>query len=353
MAATIHDVAKKAGVSVATVSRFINASGKLADGTALKVRHAIHELGFVPNAMGRNLSTAKSRMIAVVIPSLSNPVFAEAVEGISEIARKDGYTLMFTATEYNADDEKTVINPLLGYRPEGVILTVNNPVHSEVLDILERSAIPAVLIYNQASQKQVPTVTVDNVQAGIDVANRLLAQGHVHMAMIAGSLANSDRAQARWQGFSKRVQDQTGKVPHLIEVDFVAPDLEGVVETLMSSKPTTPSALFCSNDLLALRMINCLIQKGLHVPQDISVVGFDGIRDSALLNPVLETVVQPSKDMGRKAADLLLSLIKGEKVSCTNVLPHHLRLGETTGTACKHALSSSKNLSKPVKGTST
>jgi len=333
--ATIRDVARDAGVSVATVSRLINRTGRVRDDTARRVQAAIDRLGFRPNAIGRTLSTARTRTLGVVIPSLSNPVFAEAVAGITTEAKAQGYTLMFTSTEYASAEEQPLVGALLDYQVEGLILTVADAADSPVLDRLDHDAVPYVLIYNQPTERGRPTVTVDNVTAGREVAGMLVDLGHERLAMVSGRLAASDRARARRDGFVAEATARGLPPPRVLEVDFVDLDADAALAPLIADRATAPTALFCSNDLLAISVIGALGRLGLGVPGDVSVIGFDGIAVGAQLHPTLATVTQPSREMGRVATTRLLARLAGEEAAAATLLPHGLRLGESAGPAAK------------------
>ena len=335
MGATIRDVAQTAGVSVATVSRLVNGTGRVRDDTAHRVRTAIDRLGFRPNAVGRNLSTARTRTLGVVIPSLSNPVFADAVAGINTEAKAQGYTLMFMATEYARADEQALVGALLSYQVDGLILTVADAADSPVLDALDRDGVPYVLIYNQPTARRRPTVTVDNVTAGREVADLFADLGHERLAMVSGTLRASDRAHARRDGFVAGAEARGLAAPQVLEVDFVDLDADAAVAPLFADRAGAPTALFCSNDLLAISVIGALGRLGLGVPEDVSVIGFDGIAVGAQLHPTLATVAQPSRDMGRVATKRLLARLAGETAAPATVLPHTLRPGESAGPAAK------------------
>jgi len=347
MAATIRDVAKRAGVSVATVSRLINNTGKVRTETAERVRAAINDLGFRPNALARNLSTAQTRSLGVVIPSLSNPVFADAVSGINAEARASGYTLMFTSTDYSPEDELRAVSSLLEYKVEGLILTVANPLDNPALELLEASDVPYVLIYNQPSAKIRPTVTIDNVVASSEVARALLGLGHKKFGMVSGSFSASDRALARRDGFINTIIAAGHPCPVVLEVDFVSPNLEDSLAPVYARDATAPTALFCSNDLLAISVIGALGRMGLDVPKDVSVIGFDGIAVGTHLHPTLATVIQPSREMGRAATRQLLDRLAGKDCPTTEILLHTIRLGESAGPAAKSVPAFDKNPNKP------
>lgn len=334
--ATARDVAETAGVSVATVSRVVNGATGVNPETAAKVHRAVAELGYRPNGVGRSLKTASSRLIGVLIPTLSNPVFAEAVDGIAEGVAEGGYSLLFSASDYRRDAERRGIETLLRYRVDGLILTVADAADSEILDLLDVAEIPYVLAYNPAGPHGRPTVTVDNRAAGALVATRLVELGHRRLGMIAGRLADSDRARARHQGFAEAARAAGLAEPLLCEVPFTAPDLEPRLAEIFAAG-NAPTALFCSNDMLAIAAIGVLAGLGISVPGEVSVVGFDGIAIGNLLHPSLATVVQPSRELGRTAARQLLRRLGGEAAVAPVILPHVLRHGKSAGPAAKHS----------------
>lgn len=332
--ATARDVAESAGVSVATVSRVINATAGVNPETAAKVHAAIAELGYRPNSVGRSLKTASSRLIGVLIPTLSNPVFAEAVDGIAEGVADGGYSLLFSTSDYRREAESQGIETLLRYRVNGLILTVADAADSRILDLLDTAEIPYVLAYNPAGAHGRPTVTVDNRAAGARVAERLIGLGHRRLGMIAGRLSESDRARARHQGFAEAAAAAGLPPPLLCEVPFTRPELEPVLAGIFAA-PDAPTALFCSNDMLAIVTIGVLAGLGISVPGEVSVVGFDGIAIGNLLHPSLATVVQPSRELGRTAARQLLRRLGGEAAVAPVILPHVLRHGNSAGPAPK------------------
>lgn len=341
---TIKDVARQAGVSVATVSRLVNNSGVVGEKTAKKVRLAIKELSFRPNVIGRSLKTSRTKLIGVVIPSLSNPVFADAVAGINDELSDIGYTLMFTSTDYHIERERQSLETLLSNRVEGLILTVANSEHSNVLDMLDKSRVPYVMLFNQPSPRNRPSVTVDNVSASKEVADIMVDHGHHCIAMISGSFEKSDRAVARKKGFVEGLKARGCPPPYICEVDFVDLDIDEVLQPLYAESQSSPTALFCSNDLLAISVIGALSRHGLRVPEDVSVFGFDGIAVGNHLYPTLTTVMQPAREMGRVAAQQLLGHISRGEEPETVILPYTMRLGESTGQASKHAPVTPQNL---------
>ena len=350
MTATIRDVAERAGVSVATVSRLVNNTGRVREETAAHIRAAIDELGFRPNAVGRSLKKNRTRSLGVVIPSMSNPVFSEAVAGIKAEARARGYWLMFTSPDYAADEEVEMVSLLLDYRVEGMILTVANPHHSPALDILQRAGVPYVLIYNQVSDDGHPTVTVDNIAAGREVAHKLIDMGHRRLGIVSGRFDASDRAHARRDGFIDGASERGVETPIVLEVDFLAPKMKETLNPVYADPATAPTALFCSNDLLAISVVGALGRMNLNVPKDVSVIGFDGIAVGTHLHPTLATVVQPSHEMGRVATRHLLDRLTGENRPKMEILPHTFRMGESAGPVLQPSPADPRNPNRKTTG---
>jgi len=339
MSPTIRDVALKAGVSVASVSRLLNGTGRVGAETAARIRQAVEDLGFRPNGLGRSLKSQRSRLIGVMIPSLANPVFADAVAGIETAARAAGFTLLFGVSGYHAEEEVRAVEALLAYRVDGMILTVTDPAGSQALDALEAARVPHVLVYNQPTPGRAPTVTVDNEDAGRAVARHFAGLGHRRLGMITGALGGSDRAAARLRGFLAGAAEAGLPAPAVREVEFETPDPDAALDAMAAGPGGLPTALFCSNDWLAIATIGALARRGLAVPGDVAVTGFDGIAVGAHLTPPLATIVQPSAEMGRQAALRLIAMLgEAEGQAGDLILPFTFRpSGPQAGPASPHS----------------
>jgi DNA-binding LacI/PurR family transcriptional regulator len=326
---TIRDVAAEAGVSIATVSRALNGRAPIAAETALRVQAAVKALGFRANRTGRELRAGVSRTVGVLIPSLANPVFAESVSGIQDAAREAGWSVLIASSAYDAERESEEVDNLLSHRVGGLLLTVSDADHSATLDALDREAMPYVLLYNQPDRADRASATIDNVAAGRDATRALIAAGHTRIAMVVGRFAASDRSKQRYRGFSEALAERGLEQSALIELEFDAPEVGAAARYLLTG-PDRPTALFCSTDLLALRVMALLRDAGLSVPGDVAVVGFDGIAVGRLTEPSLATITQPSHEMGRRAFLHLLARLEGaapERI----LLPYELRPGGSLG----------------------
>ncbi|MGJ7496608.1 LacI family DNA-binding transcriptional regulator [Variovorax sp. RT4R15] len=328
----IQNVARHAGVSIATVSRAFNFPDKVAPATRELIERVAKELGYVANTNARTLRTQRSRVLGVVLPTLLNPTFAEYLQGVAQAAAAGGYAIVPVTTGYELDQEERAVNQLIAGNVAGMILVVSNPSNSAALQRLNAAAVPYVLAYNMHPAH--PCVSVDSEGASAEVVAHLVRLGHRRIAMVSGTLAASDRAQQRYRGYLRGMADAGLRAPPLLEVPFVETAVEALRHYLR--KTPRPTALFCSNDLLAIRSIRAAHQSGLRVPQDLAVVGFDGIALGEDLTPALSTVAQPNHDIGRHGVEWLLrSLEAGTPLApeASLRLPHTFREGESCAAA--------------------
>ncbi|MGU3496698.1 LacI family DNA-binding transcriptional regulator [Xanthobacteraceae bacterium A53D] len=333
---TIRTVAERAGCSIATVSRVLNGTARASVDVEMRVRAAVAELGFRPSEIGRSLKTLRTRTIGVVIPSLTNPVFAGSVAGMEAEARARGHTLLLTATDYDAGREQELVAALVAQSVAGLVLTVADPDANPTLDLLDAEAIPYVLVYNEPQQAQRAAVTVDNAGAARALTEAFLAAGHRRVLFIAGRFSTSDRSRLRHQGYLAAM-GAAGLTPEpVLELDYLADTAahRAALEKLLRG-PERPTGIICSNDLLALSVIAALREMGLAVPAHISVAGFDGIAIGHLVTPPLATVDQPTRRMGEEAIARLFALMAGTGQRGITHLPFELR---ATGTLAPVAL---------------
>jgi len=304
---SIQAVADQAGVSVATVSRVFNSPAKVTPETREHVEKIALALGYLPNASARTLRTQRSRVLGVVLPTLLNPVFAECLEGIARSATRAGYSILPLTTDYRIEQEEQAVNQLLAGNVDGMILVVSNPATSRALKRLCVTRLPYVLAYNRHPDH--PCISVDSEQAVSELVLRLASLGHQNIAMVSGQFGASDRAQQRCRGFRRGMKTADLADTQILEVPFVKTAV-GEITELLSRQPR-PSALICSNDLLAIRSLRAAYLAGLRVPLDLTVVGFDGIALGEDLTPILSTITQPNADIGRCSVELLVQALTG------------------------------------------
>ncbi|AJQ94795.1 substrate-binding domain-containing protein [Gynuella sunshinyii] len=309
----IKDVAALAGVSAATVSRCLNNTGPINIQTRARIEKIVRLTGYRTHQVTKPMEWKHNPTIGVMIPSLLNPVFSEIVAGIQARARHFGYSVIVVDTQYERSREKQAIVDLIRQRVAGVILTTSSVADNEALSLLREFQFPFCLVHNQSADE--PCVYVDNYQAGWDVAAHLLTLEHRQFGVVAGRFLSSDRAQQRYQGFTDCLKKTANLSSQLVEVDPYSVAPFNAIQATWFESSSAPTAWFCSNDLLALKLINHLTSKGVNVPDDVSVVGFDGMALGQIVSPPLASIQVPHHDMGLCAVDLLFNS------KCRNALP--------------------------------
>ncbi len=308
--ATIKDVAQHAGCGVATVSRVLNETGPAASGTRQRVLEAAEILQFEFSEIGRSLQSRTTRTIGCVVPSLVNPVFADAVQGLQDAVQQAGYQLLLTCSNYSTDLEFTAIRTLLAKQVDGLVITVSDGETSEGLKLIRQRKVPCCLMFNGASG-DLPASSIDNDGAARAVADAFAEAGHVQTSFLALRFNSSDRSRQRFEGFAAACKDNGMAAPVLLQIDEDGGDLSALLHELLRAN-TELSGIFASNDFLALAAIRTARSLGRHVPNDLSVVGFDGIEVGTMIEPSLATIETKPKRIGNVAAGIVLSAIKGE-----------------------------------------
>lgn len=329
---SIRQVAERAGCSLSTVSRVINRSGPASAPTIARVEAAVAELGFRPNSLGQSLRRQSSRAIGVVVPSFTNPVFAASVTGMEAVARDAGRHLLLSSTAYDPARELEIIEALLSQRVDGIALTVADASKSAALDRLDRVGVPYILLYNQPRAPQRPAVTVDNFAATAELTRYLIGLGHTRFAYLGGRFGTTDRSRMRFEGCAAALEAAGLAAPELLELDYLD-SIEQHATVIGQAVPRLgkPTALLCSNDLLAISVIAALRVLGLSVPEDVSVAGFDGIAIGQMLSPGLATIDTPTIEMGERAMQRLLDQISGSAPTqdAVELLRYEFRPGGT------------------------
>lgn len=308
--ATIKDVAEDAGCGVATVSRVLNGTGPAASSTRQRVLQAAERLQFEFSEIGRSLQSQTTRTIGCVVPSLVNPVFADAVQGLQDAVQQAGYQLLLTCSNYNTDLEFTAIRTLLAKQVDGLVVTVSDGETSEGLRLVRQRKVPCCLMFNGASS-DLPASSIDNVAAARAVADAFAEAGHVQASFLALRFNSSDRSRQRFEAFATACKDNGMAAPVLLQIDEDGGDLSTLLLELLRGN-TEISGIFASNDFLALAAIRTARSLGRHVPDDLSVVGFDGIEVGMMIEPSLATIETKPKLIGSVAAGIVLSAIKDE-----------------------------------------
>ncbi|ADC49331.1 Transcriptional regulator, LacI family (HTH and periplasmic-binding domains) [Alkalihalophilus pseudofirmus OF4] len=303
---TIREVAKMAGVSVATVSRVINGNGKVKQATEEKVREIIKELNYVPSAIAVSLNNKKSKTIGLMLPDITNPFFAELAKGVEEVAKENGYTVILCNTNGDLQSELDHLQVLEQKYVDGIILSSHTLSYSDV----EHIATPIVSI-DRTLEGNFPSVTSNNFQGAVMAVRHLLEKGCKKIAHISGP-QSIRTARLRLQGYLEVVGDLDWYTEALVaDGDYEIKSGYEATRTLLQMNRDI-DGIFAGNDLMAVGCLKAIHSLGLHVPRDISVIGFDGINFSKITIPELSTISQPIYDMGLLATNTLLKAMEGQ-----------------------------------------
>ncbi len=310
---TLEDVARRANVSTATVSRCLNKPDSVREGTRLRVEQAISDLGYTPNFGARALASNRTGTIGIIIPTMDNAIFAQGIQAMEEALSEQNITLLVATSGYSPEREMLKIRALVSRGVDSLALIgFDRP--DTAYKFLSSRSVPFVILWNYSASSPYPCIGFDNHRAAGMIAQRVMDFGHRDIAMIAGRRAGNDRATQRVKGVENALSGQglTLMAGGPIESGYSLDEGEAACMKLMSG-PKRPTAIICGNDVLAAGVMRGVRQMGLEVPEDISIVGFDDIDLASALNPALTTVRTPHRLMGQAAAKMLLSLSELDK----------------------------------------
>ncbi|WP_026486896.1 LacI family DNA-binding transcriptional regulator [Caldanaerobius polysaccharolyticus] len=323
--ATIDDVARLAGVSIATVSRVFNNSPLASDSAREKVLKAAKELGYEPSMLARSLAMKKTNTIGLIVPDISNPFYAEVVRGIEDICNIYNYNITLCNADNKRDKELQYIEMLKNRWVDGIIFHCDY-FSEEHYEIFSSRNIKVVLA-GRTTTFDVPYVAIDNKKAAYDATKYLISTGHKKIGIIHGPLNGMKEtvdSVDRLIGYKNAMIDAGLKIyDELIkEANFKAKGgYKAALEMLKGD--IKPDAIFAISDVMAMGAINAIFDFGLKCPDDISVVGFDNIDLSEVMRPALTTIAQPMYDMGVVAARMLIKIIDNEQISNKQVILEH------------------------------
>lgn len=330
MSVTIKNVAKLAGVSIATVSRVMNGTKTVSPEVTKKVTDAIEKMGFIPNAAARSLVVKKSNMIGVVINDITNMYFGELVRGIENAANFFGYNIILCNSNDNEKQEIENLNLLKNKGVDGIIFTAHRHINKDVLKFVESCKFPVVSLNRRC--KGTISLRVDNYVESYEAVKYLVNLGHNNIGFVSGYSDDDASGEERLEGYKKCLEDYSivFKQNNVCQGDFTVKSGYAACEKILMYNESI-TALFCANDEMAFGAINCIIDKNLKVPEDISVMGFDDIKYASYFRPKLTTVHQPIYETGQKATKLIIQAInKGEKVEKDVILKGGVVVREST-----------------------
>lgn len=311
--ASLKDVAKLAGVSTATVSRVINHSDKVNPKTRKKVFKAVKALNFKPSRVAQRLRVrnGKKKLIGLIVPDIQNPFYVDVVKGVEDMAYEKDYAILMCNFAQDEAKEKLYIDLMRTESVGGLLLAPVSDNDQKVIDLVE-DGIPIVCI-DRGITADVDIVVVDNRQGAYNAVDHLIKKGHKRIAYISG-LPNIATSKYRLQGYSEALRDNNIKVDEKLILSGDSKHKSGkILSAKLLDLKNPPSALFTGNNLITLGALETIHSRGLTIPDDIAIIGFDDMPWSISLNPPLTAVSQPGYEIGKRATELLFNRINDPK----------------------------------------
>ena len=318
MKVTIKDIAKLAGVSPAAVSKALNGQPDIGVETRDRIIQISKDLGYTPNMIARNLVTKGNKTVGVLIPDISTPLYPSIYQGINERAIKYGYTLLLGDTKRSLKIEKEYIHTMMENRVAGLLVSpVSNDI-SQLEDVL-KGQVPIIYFGGKVNDSMENYIGIDNYRGGRIAVEYLVELGHKKIVMICDDLITKTRID-RVEGY-KAVMQRENLKPEIFVNENGLKGRECGLETMtriLNSQTSAPTAVFALNDLMAIGVMEAISNKGLRVPEDISIIGYDDITLSSLPMIGLSTIWQPKFKTGEMAMDLLLKKLSKKNMDVEN-----------------------------------
>ncbi len=331
MSATIYDVAREAGVSMATVSRVVNGNPNVKPTTRKKVLAAIEQLGYRPNAVARGLASKKTTTVGVIIPDVSSIFFSELARGIEDIATMYKYNIILSNSDQNLDKELHLINTMLGKQVDGIVF-MGGKISEEHISSFKQSSVPVVLAATVDETQQIPSVNIDYEQAVYDAVSYFVDHGHQKIAAVIGPTEDPVNGDAKLNGYRRALEDGglTYDDGYVAVGDYTYDSGREAVDQL-NQLAVPPTAIFTATDEMALGVIHQIQDNKQVVPDEIEVISCENTRLAQMVRPTLSTVVQPLYDIGAVAMRLLTKYMNKETVDEEIVvLPHRVEFRHST-----------------------
>ena len=315
---TISQIAHIAGVSVPTVSKVLNGRADVAAPTRERVEQVIEEYGFVRNRAARALRKGKTGLVDLILPRLDDEYFLPIIEGAALVLREAGVRLVLTSSNYQPEQEVHWIDTVTDHSMDGILVVLPS---EEAIEHLERSDLPFVLIHNQGGLlSTVPSVRITSWEGGFVATNHLINLGHRRIAYIGKTVQARDAIE-RIAGYRAALDAANLPIDPQLQCDGAFTEADGYAATkTLLELPEPPTAIFAGNDRQAAGVYRALHERGMTVPDQMSVIGFDNLPFTELLSPPLTTVHAPRLELGRTAATMLLRLINAEPLEMSRVV---------------------------------
>jgi len=328
---TINDIAKRVGLSKASVSRALNGKQDVDPETRKRVLKVAAQVGYVPSASARALSNGRSNCLGLLVPTLTWPWILEVLRGVAEEIERSGYSLILYTTSGGEDSEREFMSQVV---PAGAVDGLVLVIPLGMLEYIERLAkggLPIVVVDDRGHYPDLPTVATTNIEGGRSATLHLVERGRRRIAMLNGPRdfgCNRDRLEGYKSALQKAGLQFDPKL--VVDSDFKESGGASAMATLLAADPKL-DAVFVANDVMAFGAMRALRNSGRRVPDDVAVVGFDDIPASAMTHPPLSTVRQPLYEMGRTAASMVMAAVRGESITKRIELPTSLVIRESSG----------------------
>jgi len=331
---TVRDVARRAGVSTSTISHVLNRTRFVSDELRERVFAAMRELNYAPNAAARMLTLKRSNTIGLIVSDIRNPFFASVARGVEDVSQEHGYTVVLCNSDEDVVRESACLRALQTRQVDGVLLA-SAGVSDEHLSLLVEAGFPIVLVDRELPHLALPAVLLDNEGAAYGAVRHLIMRGHRRIAMISGRPSISTTVE-RVAGYRRALREASLKLDHRLMVSGDSTSEGGMKATqaILDLHPR-PTAIFTGNNLMSIGALHAIGGRGLAVPDDIALVGFDDFPFpwSDAFRPHLTTVAQPTYELGRRAAEMLVERLKAPKTHNSErvVLDGNLVIRESSG----------------------
>jgi LacI family transcriptional regulator, repressor for deo operon, udp, cdd, tsx, nupC, and nupG len=330
--ANIYEVAKRAGVSTATVSRVLSQPDMVTPDTRRRVMRAVDLLNYTPNSAAKNLRTLRTAKLLVTVPDISNPFFSLILQGIEDAAQREGYAVLLGDTQHDEQREDRYALMLRRKEADGLIV-LGHRLPKEAAALVRAMAPRCAPVVNGCEfspRLGIPSVHIDNAKAAAEAMDYLYRLGHRHIGIITGPLV-SPLSRDRLRGATARAKQQQAERDFVVmNGDFSIESGAAAAERLLGRRER-PTAIFCFNDEMAMGAVETAKRRGLRVPLDLSIVGFDDIRFARCIDPPLTTVAQPMRAIGEGTVALLLAILASDAKAPDSVtLPHTLTIRSST-----------------------
>lgn len=329
MTVTIYDVAREANVSMATVSRVVNANQNVKPATRKKVLKVIEELGYRPNAVARGLASKKTTTVGVIIPDISNSMYAELARGIEDIATMYRYNIILSNSDQNENKELQLLETMLGKQVDGIVF-MSDVISSELLYEMQRSPTPIVLAGSIDESAAIASVNIDYYGAAYEVVKKFIDNGHKKIAFVSGPFTSRINKAYKLKAYRDALADAGIEFDENLVVECNNTYDEGIeaAKTLAAFEPT---AYFVSNDEMSIGVLHGLGELGKTIPEDAEVISYENSKLARMARPTLTSVAFPLYDIGAVSMRLLTKYMNDEEIEEKQViLPYRIEERQST-----------------------